>query len=384
MLFRIAVFAACLCVSIATAVASEGQTVACTINGRSVSAADCLAALTKQMGSTPPSAAAGPKPTTVWAHAAPKDSTPSPAVTLKPKPLEKAYNTWHWDNTLLVRNSMDDLGSFKSPSSLKKATGAEFSWARDGIAHNDVWTARGLVAERLFGWEEPSLLPYVTHALIAPYAVFDRVANTNPAKATNNVDDLTGGLAAEVALANFLQATHYFRFLAEEDGDFAGRAKNWKVGLEYQPFGNPNPEQENSIFAYLGTPLPLGPYWFLTISPKLRVEYRESQDGAVDPIFFLHNQVLRAGPSVTVAISGNSIFSDVPWYIQRTHFRATYGTLYDFYSSRNYGLLDTALTYDLDPNGYLGLTLSYRKGKLETTGANVDLVKVSLSAKFGQ
>lgn len=247
MLFRIAVFAACLCTPIARAVAGEQQAVACTINGKSVSAADCLAALTKQVGSAPPPTTAGAKPTTVWAHAAPLKSSPSsPLPSLKTRPPEKAYNTWRWDNTLLVRNSMDNLGSFKGPSSLKKATGAEFSWARDGIAHNDVWTARGLVPERLFSWEEPSLLPYITHALIVRYAVFDRLANTNPAKATNSVDDLTGGLSAELALANFLQAMHYFRFLAEEDGDFAGRAKNWKVGLEYQPFGNPTPEQETA------------------------------------------------------------------------------------------------------------------------------------------
>jgi hypothetical protein len=357
--------------------------IVCTMGGKSVSADVCLAALRTQASvastsSKKPTAAIEQSATTTTSRLPPL----SPLANSKPPETGKPYNSWHWENTFLVRNSKDDLGSFNSPSSLKKATGAEFSWARDRVVGNDTWTARGLVAERLFGWEEPSLSPYVAHALIAPYVVFDRVSNTT--KKTNDVNDLTGGISAEVAFANFLQATHYFRLMAEEDSDFEGHAKNWNVALEYQPFGNPSMEQSNSIFAYLGTPLPLGPYFFLTITPKLHAEYRSSQDGSIDPIFAVHDHALRVGPSVTATVSGNSLFDDVPWYIQRTHLRVTYGALYDLSSSKNYPLLDTALTYDLDPHGYLGLTLSYRKGKLETTGASVDLAKVSLSGKFGE
>ncbi|MGY4155467.1 hypothetical protein ACVINW_001309 [Bradyrhizobium sp. USDA 4461] len=373
--------ATAVCGLLSAPAAALAQDVVCTIGGKVVDARACIAALRKPPTTPKVAAAHSPKPTAP--PAASLINTPAPPLAQGPaaNPL-RPYDSWQTSNTILVRNSLDDLGSFGSPTPLKKATGAEFSWARDAIAHNDTWTARGLVADRFSLVEAPSLSPYLVHALIAPYVSFDRVSNTT--KKSSDVDDLVGGLSTEFAVGNLLNATHYFRFMAEEDTSFAGTTKNWNVAFEYQPFGNPQGEND-TIFSYLGTPLNLGPYWFLTISPKFRAEYRSSQDGSTDPLFFSHSSIMRVGPSVTVAINGNDVgFSDVPWYIQRTHFRLTYGTLYDTLSSRNYDLLDTALSYDLDPYGYLALTLSYRKGQLETTGANVDIVKLSLSAKYGQ
>jgi len=362
-------------------------TFTCQINGLDAEKR-CLSELKRQL-----SAAKATRPKTVASKApikaaglatkAPvKDEslqTPSATSTI---PSDGETKLSHLEKTILIRKSMDDLGSFGRPSKLKNASGAEFSWARDQIAGNDTWNAQGLVALRLVYWENEGYSPYIAHALAAPYVSFDRVTNTT-AK-SNDVNDLTFGFANEVALANFMQATHYFRLRAEEDSDFEGRAKNWAVIAEYQPFGNLQLEGGNSVFAYLGTPLPLGPNWFLTLSPKLRAEYRSSLNGSTDPIFTTNNQVLRVGPSVTMSLNGNTVFEDVPWYIQRTHFRVTYGMLYDTLAQRNYNLLDTTLTYDLDEEGYIGLSLSYRLGQLETTGQNINLAKIALSAKYGQ
>ena len=66
------------------------------------------------------------------------------------------------------------------------------------------------------------------------------------------------------------------------------------------------------------------------------------------------------------------------------HFQVTYSLLQDAVSRATYRLLDTSLTFNLDPKKLLGLTLSYRRGELETTGQQVDLAKISLSAKFGE
>ena len=40
------------------------------------------------------------------------------------------------------------------------------------------------------------------------------------------------------------------------------------------------------------------------------------------------------------------------------------------------------LTYNLDPDGYLGLTGSYTKGRSEDTGRKIDLWKLSLTGKL--
>ena len=67
------------------------------------------------------------------------------------------------------------------------------------------------------------------------------------------------------------------------------------------------------------------------------------------------------------------------WWIQRIHYEISYGWLYDLLSSRQYDLLDTALSLKLDEAGHLGLTLSYRKGDLIETGQNVDLANIARS-----
>ena len=70
------------------------------------------------------------------------------------------------------------------------------------------------------------------------------------------------------------------------------------------------------------------------------------------------------------------------WWIQRLHYEITYSWLYDFLSGRDYELLDTSLTFALDPKGHLGLTFSYRNGQLVETGQDVDLAKIALSVSY--
>ena len=49
---------------------------------------------------------------------------------------------------------------------------------------------------------------------------------------------------------------------------------------------------------------------------------------------------------------------------------------------RDYELLDTSLTFALDPKGHLGLTFSYRNGQLVETGQDVDLANIALSVSY--
>jgi len=85
---------------------------------------------------------------------------------------------------------------------------------------------------------------------------------------------------------------------------------------------------------------------------------------------------------VTLALDGIKEFDYVPWWIQRIHYEISYGWLYDFLSARDYELLDTSLTFALDPKGHLGLTFSYRNGQLVATGQDVDQANVALSVSY--
>ena len=303
---------------------------------------------------------------------------PTPAAaTTTPKETNKPTET-KW----FLRRNFEDLGSFAEPNALADSAGAELSWLRDGVKSNQTWAAQGLIGVRFLRSEFPNYPYYVSSQTLGLYAQFDRTSNSNPLLKSKNTDDLTLGLVHETAL-DTAQATHYFRAKGEIVSDFEGRTKNWNAALEYQPYGNPSQDVPNTIFSYLGTPLPFGNNFFLTISPKLKAEYRGSLDGSEDPIFFKHEQAFRTGPTVTASLDGAK-FANVPLFFQRMHIAATYGYLYDWVSGRDYRLLDASITENLDAANLFGLTFSYRRGQLETTGANVDIFKISLSGKFGE
>ncbi|SNT53107.1 hypothetical protein SAMN05216374_4621 [Tardiphaga sp. OK246] len=289
--------------------------------------------------------------------------------------------TSNTEATVFLRRNLKDLGSFAKPSKVSEAEGAQFSWTRNGISGNDTWATEGILAARLSYWEAPAYEPYLSHALFGGYFQWDRSINTR--LRANDVNDATFGGSTEIALANYLQATHYVRGSVEALTDFDGRSKSWNVRVEYQPYGNPRMEGPNSLFAYLSTPLPLSSYFFLTVSPKLRAEYKSNLSGSPDPIFMNRNEAMRVGASVSAYIDGNAVgFSDVPWYVQAMHFSVSYGWWHDAYSQRNYSIFDTSLGFNLDKSGLTAIAISYRKGQLDTTAANVDLTMVTLSTKF--
>ncbi|MGH6833554.1 MAG: hypothetical protein ACRECM_11140, partial [Methyloceanibacter sp.] len=239
-----------------------------------------------------------------------------------------------------MRRSRAAIGSFADPKPFANAAGAEFAWADDRIADNEVWSARGIVAAPFVHYGEVMRdRPYIDTLTLAPYVNFDRVSNST--KTTSDVDNLTYGGVFEAGFANVLGATQYLDISGEVVTSFAGESKNWSVDLEWQPIGGVNPEGGNTIFSYLGTPLPFGRYFVVTASPKLQAEYvAELGEVSTQPIFAERNEVFRTGPAVTLALDGIKEFGYVPWWIQRIHYEITYGWLYDILSSRDYELLD--------------------------------------------
>jgi hypothetical protein len=283
---------------------------------------------------------------------------------------------------LIVRRSRDAIGSFADPKPFADAAGAEFAWADDRIADNKVWSARGIVAASLVHYGEVLRdNPYIDTLTLAPYVNFDRVSNSK--MITDDVDNLTYGGVFEAGFANVFAATQYIDISGELVSSFAGDSKNWSIDLQWQPIGGVNPEGGNTIFSYMGTPLPLGRYFVITASPKIQAEYvSDLSEASAQPIFAEHNEAFRTGPTMTLAIDGIKEFGYVPWWIQRMHYEITHGWLYDLLSGRDYELLDTSLTFALDEAGHLGLTFSYRNGQLVETGQDVDLANIALSVSY--
>jgi hypothetical protein len=375
-----AAFAACAFIAFMTlaqvqVVLAKTDDVVCKVSGKTVDPATCLRALqarldharaSAQTSSAKTSVAGAPSSRAAGKAKAKKEEEKSPNPSVRP----------------LLRRSLDDIDSFASPKAVADAAGAEFSWTRDGITGNRSWAARG-VAALPFVWENPEPAVrrgYLSNVMLAPYVVFDRVTNTEDTK--KNVNNLVFGFVGEAAYANLWNATHYFRLRSETVTTFdVSRGKNWAVVGEYQPIGNPEQGRSNSIFAYLGTPLPITRDVYYSITPKLKAEYRSVIDGGDDPIFATRNEAFRTGPTVTGAIVVDNLFNNtLPFY--SVVYQATYSWLWDWLSQRDYRLFDTALTFNLTAEGNVGLTLSYRRGELEETGAPVEVTQVGLALKF--
>jgi len=213
---------------------------------------------------------------------------------------------------LIVRRSRDAIGSFADPTPFADAAGAEFAWANDRIADNEVWSAHGIVAASFV--HEGQVLrddPYIDTLTLASYVNFDRISNST--QIADDVDNLTYGGVFEAGFANVLGATQYLDISAQLVSSFAGDSKNWSIDLEWQPVGGVSNEGGNTIFSYLGTPRPIGRYFFVTLSPKLQAQYVNDLSGAsAQPIFTDHDEAFRAGPAATLALDG-ARFDYIPW-----------------------------------------------------------------------
>lgn len=280
---------------------------------------------------------------------------------------------------------MEDVGSFASPNDPSDSAGAEFSWARNGISGNHALTAKGVLALSLV-WETDKPLRnqlYLNTVTFAPYIVFDRLRND--IDTTKNIDDLAFGGTGELGYANFMNATHYLRFKGEVASSFdGGKAKNWAMAVEYQPFGNFEETGMGSLFNYLNTPIgvPGLQSVFFSVGPKLVTEYRTALEDDTDPIFSTRKAALRSGPTVSFGLGMDNIFETTPTLIQSVYYQVTWGWLWDWQSQRDYQLIDTSLTFNIDPGSHLGFTVSYTYGDVVATGKRTNVTKAGLSAKF--
>ena len=290
-----------------------------------------------------------------------------------------------WSTGVILRDSFADIAVFTKPKSVRAAGGANFGWTRDGVADNDVWSAKG-VAGYTIVWQNFDPLerarPYLAGFALAPIVSFNRVANSSPAQQKKDINVLTLGGSAEIALANLLDDTtlHFLRARAALIGDFDGNEKSWSATFEYLPvtnFADPLMPNIGSPNGFPGLPATY------QIDAILRAQYAQRLGAVPDPLFAVGDEVFRTGPVLSLSIlPQQGPDSPVPEVLQRFSLTASYSLLYDAEFAKSYTHFTAALGFALDKEGHWGIKLSYERGKVEETAAPIDVTKLGLAAKF--
>ena len=279
----------------------------------------------------------------------------------------------------LVRQSLEDINTLTAPKPTKDVTGAQFSYNRDNVTPNTVWSARGVVAVPIYGHYGPpddgdrySVRPAFA---VAPFIAFDKVSNSNVALQSANLNNLSFGVVSETVLANVgveKPTDHYFRLKSGVNTDFEGALKSAYLRAEWEPVSTAN---------YINAPYPVMNFNVVPLF-KFRADYMDQAGKITQPVFAAHNQALRVGPRVGFEIQPVSGLGLWPSWFENFNLVATYSFLQDTLSRRNYSLLDSTLTYNIDKDGNYAVSGSYRKGRIDETGASVDQIMVGLAVKL--
>lgn len=275
----------------------------------------------------------------------------------------------------LLRDSFEDVSIFTRPKSPQKASGASFSWSRDGTIDNSVWSAQGVMS---YAYTWPGTAgtpgdPYILGFSLAPAIQFNRSANSSAAKKSKDVDFLGFSATSEIGIADGRGSANYFRVRPNYITDFDGEAKSWSIVAEWQPFLDRQPFR-------LSQPNDLGPIiWQL--DPILRLQYAHQLNGSTDPIFNHNDDPLRIGPVLGLTIQPTGVFN-LPKMFQDSTLFASYQYLTDVENGDSSYLLKAGVNFNLDEDGHTALKVSYSKGQLEETGNDIDEVKVGLTAKW--
>jgi hypothetical protein len=294
-----------------------------------------------------------------------------------------------WSSQFVLRDSFDNISIFSGLSKdVSLASGATFSYARDNVISNTVWSAKGVAAYPI-SWSmppitgrQPANVPYLIGFAVTPAVSFQRVSNSTPSIAKKmDVNILTFGAGGEVAVGNLIDdtVTHYFRTRGAAVTNFDGQLRSWQTVSEYEPITN------WSDVPNIGSPNPLGtlPATY-QLDAILRTTYaQKANDGVTDPLFNSGPDVFRLGPVLGLTImplQGDD--SPVPKWLQKASLAATYSWLDDFRHGQTYNHFTAALAYALDNAGHIGMKISYEKGKIEETAQNVNMTRVGLTAKY--
>jgi hypothetical protein len=284
---------------------------------------------------------------------------------------------------LVIGDSFTDLNFLDTANcNAALAKGAQFSWSRDAVAANSQWLAKGVVAEKFVWLNEPAGLPtgpYVNLFAVAPFVNFQRVINTNAkVGATQNVDVLSYGFSSEALIAGVRDPLQnswqvYLRSRASANGDWEGHTNSWSTTFELQPV---------SDLPLFGRSNPVGSFGYFFIYPLLRAQYFQRVNSSTDPIFSRGNDVFRAGPAVSLSLipqPTGDFDPNKPRPAPQWILNLIYSWYHDFLHGQEFQHWNPSLTYNITDN--IGFSVGYERGRIETTGKNVNLTTVSLTVK---
>jgi hypothetical protein len=267
-------------------------------------------------------------------------------------------------------------GLRKGVSDIEDAEGAEFSVASDHIAQNTAWNihAMGSVVLQLLHDRYPKGSEFNFIGLsVAPFVSINRVRNSNPNAATNNVDEVAFGGSAEVGF-DMLGGAHYFRARGSSVNDRIAATTSAAAQFEWIPVYD----------GAINSPIE---FENLPVSFMLGPDYRLRYDNVVvNDLTGAKDNLLRSGPQALLRykVIGSALpdsLKDLA-FLKSLHGQTTFGWLSSANTGQYFSYFNSSLTYNIDPEGHIGLTGSYTKGRSEDTGRKIDLWKAGLTAKW--
>jgi hypothetical protein len=283
--------------------------------------------------------------------------------------------------TPLVRRSFTDVFLFSCPTTTADARGAEFAYTRNEVANNSSWAINGMAAlsYQHFG-DYGGVLGYA----FTPYVQVERQTNSKSSLRSRNTDLITGGFSGEIGI-DAGAWSHYSRVSGAFSSDNVNRIDYRSVAYEWLPVAC----TINGAALNLACPTSFAGVFLYRIHPSLLMQYDtvEGLDGILG--FSNRREALRVGGRVLLNVRTIPALADIMgWgpevagFVNSFVLNASYHAAEEVYTGKYYQFFETALTYNLDPAGISGLTFSYNKGKSETTGDRIDLLKAALVLKY--
>jgi hypothetical protein len=272
-----------------------------------------------------------------------------------------------------LRKDFEDITIFSGPAltSSDDAVGAEFSLTRDRISGDTAWSADGIVAAAYSYVQEQTGTPFIGVALGGFFGATREMHSKNLA---DNVDVKKFGVSGEVGFKNpiFTNRSDYFRGTLGGKRDDISDTDILHGKLEWLP-----------TWAWDGRRVYLGALGLTyNFTPEFLVQYDRAAGTGKLSAFSGRAEALRVGPEAVLWLKLEPPVNFLQDFFRATSARLVYHSWVEVYSNRSGSWLDTSLVHNLDPDGFVALTLSYRRGQNEDTGARTDLYKASLSAKL--
>jgi hypothetical protein len=268
-----------------------------------------------------------------------------------------------------LRKSWTDIDYGACPQDVGKATGAMLSYSGDQIKHNDAWSAQGTAALVYSPTANGSFATGI-------YTSVTKLTNSSKTLASSDIDTLGYGAFIQYSVDNSIPDVadwkNYFRLRTGVVNDNIKVTTNANIVAEWMPVYN-----DGTIMLHTPISIP-GTLALFRIDPEIQAQYINVMGKSLTSAFNNRTEALPVGPQVRLALyPGTSDF----W----SHFvpSLTYWEAYEPYSGRAVSWLDASLTYNLDKDGHLGLTLSYQKGNnVETAGTLTNIYTISLTGKI--